>query len=121
MDYDFVFIICKKSSCNSAYTKNVQVICFILGNYRYFEEIILYSCIYKIYRSISRKMKMAYMSFLHFENFIAVHTVIQELQIVCDDKKSAPADEMSHSGSLKIRGGTPAQEMGLGKGVFLKV
>lgn len=32
-----------------------------------------------------------------------------------------PADEMPHSGSLKIRGGTPAQEMSLGKGIFLKV
>lgn len=37
-----------------------------------------------------------------------------ELWIVCDDK-SMPADETPHSGGLKIRGGTLAQEMGLGK------
>lgn len=30
-------------------------------------------------------------------------------------KGSTPADEMLQSSSLKIRGGTPAQEMGLGK------
>ena len=30
-------------------------------------------------------------------------------------KGSTPTDEMLHSGSLKIRGGTPAQEMSLGK------
>lgn len=35
---------------------------------------------------------------------------------MCDDRRgSAPADETPHSGGLKIRGGTPAQEMGLGK------
>ncbi len=53
---------------------------------------------------------------LHLENFIAFQTVIQELRTVCDDRKeSAPAGETPHSGGLKIRGGTPAQEMGLGK------
>lgn len=53
---------------------------------------------------------------LYLENFIAFQTVIQELRTVCDDKKgSAPVGEMPHSGGLKIRGGTPAQEMGLGK------
>ena len=56
----------------------------------------------------------------HLENFIAFRTVIQELRTVCDDR-SAPAGETPHSGGLKIRGGTPAQEMGLGKGRFLKV
>lgn len=36
--------------------------------------------------------------------------------MVCDDKKgSAPVGETPHSGDLKIRGGTPAQEMDLGK------
>lgn len=56
---------------------------------------------------------------LHLENFIAFQTVIQELQTVCDDRKrSAPVDEMSHSNNLKIRGGTPAQEMSLGKRQF---
>ncbi len=60
--------------------------------------------------------------FLYLENSIAFQTVIQELRTVCDDRKrSAPADETLHSGSLKIRGGTPAQEMGLCKGRFLKV
>ena len=35
---------------------------------------------------------------------------------MCDDRRgSAPADETPHSGGLKIRGGTPAQEMSLGK------
>lgn len=34
--------------------------------------------------------------------------------IVCDDR-SAPTVETPHSGDLKIRGGTLAQEMGLGK------
>jgi len=59
---------------------------------------------------------------LHLENFIAFQTVIQGLRTVCDDRnRSAPAGEMPHSGGLKIRGGTPAQEMGLGKGRFLKV
>lgn len=53
---------------------------------------------------------------LHLENFIAFQIVIQELRTVCDDgKRSALADEMLHSGSLEIRGGTPAQEMSLGK------
>ncbi len=55
---------------------------------------------------------------LHLENFIAFRTVIQELWTVCDErirKGSAPAGKMTHSGGLKIRGGTPAQEMGLGK------
>lgn len=67
-------------------------------------------------------MKETYIPFLHLENFIAFQTVIQELWTVCDDgKRSAPADEMLHSGSLEIRGGTPAQEMSLGKGSFLKV
>lgn len=51
---------------------------------------------------------------MHLENFTAFRTVIQELWIVCDDK-SMPADETPHSGGLKIRGGTLAQEMGLGK------
>lgn len=61
-------------------------------------------------------MKETYIPFLYLENFIAFRTVIQELRTVCDDgKKSTPADEMLHSGSLEIRGGTPAQEMSLGK------
>lgn len=52
----------------------------------------------------------------YLENFIAFQTVIQELRMVCDDKKgSAPVGETPHSGDLKIRGGTPAQEMDLGK------
>lgn len=64
-------------------------------------------------------MKMTYIPFLHLENFIAFQTVIQELQTVCDDGKgSALADEMPHSDSLKIRGGTPAQEMSLGNRQF---
>lgn len=59
---------------------------------------------------------------LHLENSIAFQTVIQELRTVCDDRnRSAPVDEMPHSGCLKIRGGTPAQEMGLGKRHILKV
>ena len=53
---------------------------------------------------------------MHLENFIAFQTVIQVLRTVCDDRKgSIHAGEMLHSGCLKIRGGTPAQEMGLGK------
>lgn len=53
---------------------------------------------------------------LHLENSIAFQTVIQGLRTVCDDRnRSVPVDEMPHSGCLKIRGGTPAQEMGLGK------
>ena len=61
-------------------------------------------------------MKATYIPFLYLENFIAFQTVIQELRTVCDDRnRSAPADKMLHSGSLKIRGGTLAQEMGLGK------
>ncbi len=53
---------------------------------------------------------------LHLENSIAFQTVIQGLRTVCDDMRgSTPADETPHSGCLKIRGGTPAQEMGLGK------
>lgn len=55
---------------------------------------------------------------LYLENFIALQTVIQELRTVCDErirKGSTPAGETPHSGGLKIRGGTPAQEMGLGK------
>ena len=64
-------------------------------------------------------MKETYIPFLYLENFIAFQTVIQELRTVCDDKKgSAPAGETPHSGDLKIRGGTPAQEMGLGKRRF---
>lgn len=64
-------------------------------------------------------MKATYIPFLYLENFIAFQTVIQELRTVCNDKKgSAPADEMSHSGGLKIRGGTSAQEMGLEKRRF---
>ena len=67
-------------------------------------------------------MKTAYIPFLYLDNFIAFQIVIQELRIVCDDReRSAPVGETPHSGSLKIRGGTPAQEMGLGKGGFLKV
>ena len=67
-------------------------------------------------------MKATYIPFLYLENFIAFQTVIQELWTVCDDRnRSTPADEMSYSGCLKIRGGTPAQEMSLGKGIFLKV
>ena len=62
-------------------------------------------------------MKATYIPFfVHLENFIAFQTVIQELRTVCDDKKgSAPVGETPHSGGLKIRGGAPAQEMGLGK------
>lgn len=61
-------------------------------------------------------MKATYIPFLYLENFIAFQTVIQELRTVCDDRnRSTPADEMSDSDSLKIRGGTPAQEMSLGK------
>ena len=67
---------------------------------------------------------------LHLENFIAFQTVIQELRAVCDDKKGAhpqmkcrtakATQQKLHSSCPKIRGGTPAQEMGLGKGSFLK-
>lgn len=61
-------------------------------------------------------MKATYIPFLYLENFIAFQTVIQELRTVCDDRnRSTPADEMSYSDSLEIRGGTPAQEMSLGK------
>ena len=53
---------------------------------------------------------------LHLENSIAFQTVMQELRTVCKDRnRSVPADEMAYNGCLKIRSGTPAQEMSLGK------
>lgn len=79
-------------------------------------------CIYIGIWVCFKKRETACIPFLYLENFIAFQTVIQELWIVCEDwKRSVPLVEMLHSGSLKIRGGTPAQEMGLGKRQFLKV
>ncbi len=79
------------------------------------EEIFRVSLIYLMYgqSAVCRRSICVYL-----ENSIAFQKVIQELRTVCDErirKGSTPAGETPHNGGLKIRGETPAQEMGLGK------